>query len=344
MIEGHGDDAYRYKVPIRADFSSNVLYGPLDAGLKAHLQEKVGTVTHYPESSAQSLQAVAAEAYGVASDQVLVTNGATEAIYLAAQTWRHLKTATLLTPAFAEYEDACRLHGLDIHSLSWDSLTPNTRLRNGLVFLCQPNNPTGLALSSYHLQQLLSVHQDIVFVIDESYIEFTQSSTSLLPHLEDHPNALVLRSLTKSCRIPGLRIGFAIGHRSLISRLRECRMPWSVNRLAIEAGLYIFGHRQQFNPPLRQLLADTAAWHEELRSATGWRIYDTDTHYFLMETPAAFTAAALKEHLITGHGLLIRDAGNFKGLTPHHFRVACQSSEHNRLLTEALRECSRTGL
>jgi threonine-phosphate decarboxylase len=344
MIEGHGDDAYRYKVPILADFSSNVLYGPLDAGLRAHLQEKVSTVTHYPESSAQSLQAVAAEAYGVASDQVLVTNGVTEAIYLAAQAGRHLKTATILTPAFAEYEDASRLHGLDIHWLPWDSLTPDTHLPNGLVFLCHPNNPTGAALSSDRLRQLLSVHRETVFIIDESYIAFTQAVTSLLPQLGDYPNVVVLRSLTKSCRIPGLRIGFAIGHRSLISRLRECKMPWSVNRLAIEAGLYIFAHLPPFSPSLGQLLTNTAAWRGELRSATGWRVYDTDTHYFLVETPAAFTAAALKEHLITGHGLLIRDASNFKGLTAHHFRVACQSSEDNRLLTEALRECSRTGL
>jgi threonine-phosphate decarboxylase len=225
-----------------------------------------------------------------------------------------------------------------------DSLSPETLLPKGLVFLCQPNNPTGAAFSSDQLQRLLHGYPDSVFVIDESYIEFTQAATSLLPHLVDYPNVLVLRSLTKSCRVPGLRIGFAIGHSILVSRLREYKMPWSVNRLAIEAGLYIFGHPKQFCPPLRQLLANTAAWREELRSDTGWQLYDTDTHYFLVETPAAFTAAALKEHLITEHGLLIRDAANFKGLTPHHFRVACQSSEHNRLLTEALRECNRTGL
>lgn len=344
MLEGHGDDAHRYQVPIRADFSSNVLYGPLHAGLKAHLQEKIGTVTHYPEASAQSLQIIAAGAYGVKPDQVLVTNGVTEAIYLAAQACRRLRTATILTPAFAEYEDACRLHGLDIHFLSLDSLTPDSRLPNGLVFLCQPNNPTGIALSPDLLQQLLNDHPETLFVIDESYIAFTQAATSWLPQLREYSNVLILRSLTKTCRIPGLRIGFAIGHRDLISRLRECKMPWSVNRLAIEAGCYIFGHRQQFDPPLEQLLADTAAWREELKSATGWRIYDTDTHYFLIETPAALRAAALKLHLVSRPGLLIRDASNFRGLTPYHFRVACQSPEHNRLLTEALHECSRTGL
>ncbi len=65
MIEGHGDDAWKYDVVIRADFSSNVWYGSLDQGLAAHLREKVGSITHYPEAGASSLQGLAAEVYGV---------------------------------------------------------------------------------------------------------------------------------------------------------------------------------------------------------------------------------------------------------------------------------------
>jgi threonine-phosphate decarboxylase len=73
-------------------------------------------------------------------------------------------------------------------------------------------------------------------------------------------------------------------------------------------------------------------------------VWDSDTHYFLMETPAAVTAARLKGHLVSRYGLLIRDAANFKGLGPHHFRVACQAPEQNSLLTKALLECSRDGI
>jgi threonine-phosphate decarboxylase len=344
MIEGHGDDAWQYKTAIRADFSSNVLYGSLDAGLLAHLQEKVATVTHYPESTAQSAQMAFATAYGISEDQVLVTNGATEAIYLVAQTFRRMK-ATILTPSFAEYSDACRLHGLDSYLQPWDTVGPAARFPPGsLVFLCNPNNPTGSALSLESLQQLLNNHPESLFIIDESYIEFTRGTSSILPVLHLHQNALVLRSLTKTCRIPGLRIGFVAGHSNLVSQLRVGKMPWSVNRLAIEAANYIFTHRQQFTLPLDRLLATTNDWRISLQAATGWRIHDTDTHYFLMETPASFTAASLKGHLIERHGLLIRDAANFKGLTPYHFRVACQTPAHNQLLTEALCQCIRTGL
>ena len=369
MIEGHGDDAWKYKVTINADFSTNVWHGGLNAGLQAHLQDTIATITHYPEAAAQTLQGEAAANYGVRSDQVLVTNGATEAIYLIAQAFRPLPpdrnasshkkwlpaggipaSTTILTPAFSEYEDACRGQGVSIQRQPWTSVTAETRFADGLVFCCNPNNPTGATLPVTLLRQLIQTHSETIFVVDESYIEFTRATKSILPLLDRYHNLLILRSLTKSCCIPGLRIGFAIGGHEIISQLRACKMPWSVNQLAIEAARYIFRHPQSFALPLDRLLDDTARWQKELQAATGWRIHDTDTHYFLVEIGdssrpmAPFTAAALKFHLVSRHGLLIRDASNFYGLTPFHFRVACQSPDHNQLLTDALRQCSRTGI
>ena len=328
MIDGHGDDGWKYGVAIRADFSSNVFYGPLDSGLREHLRGVIDTVTHYPEAGADSLQQAAAEAYGVSRESVLVSNGATEAIYLIAQAF-HGQRATIVGPTFSEYADACRLQGMDVRFVSWDELSAG-----GLVFVCNPNNPTGKALAVAELLAVVDRWPETVFVIDESYIEFTLATTSVISAAR--PNVLVLRSLTKSCRIPGLRVGFLIG--PLVSRVAAFKMPWSVNRLAIEAGLYIFRHRDDLAVPLEALLLETADWRRELAEATGWRIWETDTHYFLFEG-----IAGLKERLVTQYGLLIRDASNFKGLSPHHFRVACQGPEQNKLLTKALHECSRIG-
>lgn len=344
MIEGHGDDACHYKAAIRADFSSNVFYGELDSGLKAHLQQKIETVTHYPEAGAWDLQVLAAETSGVTPDQVLVTNGVTEAIYLVAQAFKKEAPAAVVAgPTFVEYRDACRLNGIRIIFTEWKDIKEHGYDLAGLFFICNPNNPTGEAMAVERLHRLLANNPGTLFVIDESYIEFTLATESMIPYLNRYPNALVLRSLTKSCRIPGLRVGFAIGSPEKIRQLRQFRMPWSVNRLAIEAGLYIFRHRQSFIVPVRQLLAATAIWQEQLEKATGWTCFGTDTHYFLMETPENYTAAGLKEHLITRYGLLIRDAANF-GLNPRYFRVACQSPGHNQFLTEALYTCARTGL
>lgn len=340
MLDGHGDDIGKYK-NIRANFSSNVLYGPLDAGLQTYLQERIAMVTHYPEADASTVQAAAAAAYGVLADEVLVMNGATEAIYLIAQAFFG-GSATIFTPTFAEYEDACRLFGLQVRLQSWETVKEEDLFSTDLVFLCNPNNPTGLALPLGRVKRLLDGNPESLFVIDESYIEFTNATASILDSLADHPNALVLRSLTKSYRIPGLRIGFVLGQSMRIALLRRLKMPWSVNHLALEAASYIFRHAQELD--ISSLLDATAGWQRELQLATGWRAHPTDTHYFLMETPAAFTAAELKLYLINNHGLLIRDAANFRGLTPHYFRVACQSSTENQLLTEALYQCSQTGL
>jgi threonine-phosphate decarboxylase len=361
MIEGHGDDAWKYSTPIKADFSSNVLYGPLDQGLLVHLQSALAAITHYPEAGAGSLQRAAATAYGVGQEQVLVTNGVTEAIYLIAQVFRQ-RTALIYTPAFAEYEDACAAQGMAIEYRDWDELRYNTSgsgtpgsgewpvsglpadrfpasgfPTNGLVFFCNPNNPTGWTVSPDRFGE----YPETLFVVDESYIEFASVAESVLSR--GWPNVLVLRSLTKSCRIPGLRVGFVIGAAVLIEQLRGYKMPWSVNRPAIEAGLYIFSHPLDFAVPVERLLAETAAWREELKRVTGWKVWSTDTHYFLIDTPAEWPAHALKRRLIEGHGLLVRDASNFRGLGSDLIRVACQSAEHNLLLTQALAECARTG-
>ena len=342
MIGGHGDDAWKYAVPIRADFSSNVLYGGLDAGLREHLRSAIGGVTHYPEAGAESLQVAAAAAYGVEVESVLVTNGATEAIYLIAQAFREL-AATVVGPTFAEYEDACRIQGMVVRWVDGRRLHEEyledgpLRFDEGIVFICHPNNPTGSVLPLSELLAMVDRWPQALFVVDESYIGFTRAMESVVAACR--PNVLVLKSLTKSCRIPGLRVGFLVGPPALVGRVGACKMPWSVNRLAMEAGLYVFAHPADFVLPVESLLAATAEWRRELAAATGWRIYETDTPYFLFEGQAG-----LKEWLVQRHGLLVRDAANFRGLGPGYFRVACQSAAKNNLLTEALRECSRNGI
>jgi len=340
MLEGHGDDAWKYSVPIKADFSSNVWYGELDEGLREEVCSRVGSVTHYPEVDGRTVRGLAAAAFGVLPEQVLVTNGATEAIYLVAQLFAG-GSATILAPAFAEYEDACRMHGMQVRIVAWPG-TPGEGFGTDLVFICNPNNPTGLALPLDDLLRMVQGEPGVLFVVDESYIEFAASTASVLHALP--VNVLVLRSLTKSCRIPGLRVGFVMGQEERVRQLQRLKMPWSVNQLALGAAEYIFRHRDRFVLPLGRLLAETAVFRSQLSSATGWRVHDGDTHYFLMETPAAFTAGQLKLRLVEEWGLLIRDASNFRGLGSQHFRVACQAPGDNQLLIEALLQCSQTGL
>jgi threonine-phosphate decarboxylase len=336
MLHGHGDDGYRHSHTIVADFSTNVWYGGEPAGLKDYVFSQWPSINRYPEVLAESLAARVAAHHGVPPAQVLMSSGTTESIYLIAQAWAGQRT-TILTPAFAEYEDACRLHGHALQFLPWDKLPAAQLLTSELAFICNPNNPTGSVLAADAVASLLAANPATVFVLDEAFIEFTTSIQTLIPLLARFDNLLLMRSLTKAYAIPGLRLGYVVAAEGLIARLTAGKAPWTVGALAAAAGHFIFEHFAAVQPPVGQLLADRATFATQLAQATGLVVAPSHTHYFVAALRRG-TAADLKRWLLARHGLLIRDAGNFRGLTPAHFRVSTQRPADNLLLINALRE------
>jgi threonine-phosphate decarboxylase len=334
MLHGHGDDGYRHTSPILADFSTNVWYGGPPAGLQEYVFSQWPTVSRYPEVLAESLAARIAAHHDVAPAQVLVSSGTTESIYLVAQAWAGQRS-TVLTPAFAEYEDATRLHGHALRFLAWDDLQADTLLTSELVFICNPNNPTGSVLAPGVLPTLLAANPGTVFVLDEAFIEFTTSVQTAIPLLARYDNLVIMRSLTKAYAIPGLRLGYVVASAALVARLSRCKAPWAVNALAVAAGHFLFENYDQVQLPLAQLLADKATLAAQLAENPGLSIFPSQTHYFLAATQRG-TAAELKRWLLDQHGLLIRDASNFRGLTPAHFRIGTRHPADNALLINAL--------
>lgn len=332
MILGHGDDRYLYSREILADFSSNVYYKGLSIGLVQHLSTQLFRLKNYPEANAQSLQEALAQWHNIAPSQVLATNGATEAFYLVAHAWRG-KSATIVIPAFAEYEDACNVNDMAVSHLEWAALQQDTTFATDLVFLGNPNNPTGALLSIEFLKNLLQYNPDVTFVIDEAYVDFTSERNSLVSSLDDLPNLIIIKSLTKTYAIPGLRLGYLLSSADTISRITASKMPWSVNALAIEAGLYIVAHKEQVTFNANELLQDTSTLMTAL--STYVNVMPTQTNFFLCELING-TAADLKAYLVEEHGLLIRDACNFRSLSTKHFRVATQTPEKNALLIKGI--------
>ena len=336
MLHGHGDDGYRHAHELVADFSTNVWYGGEPAGLKEYVFSQWPRINRYPEVLAESLGARVAAHHGVRPAQVLMSSGTTESIYLVAQAWAGRRT-TILTPAFAEYEDACRLHSHMLRFLPWGDLEADTIVDSDLVFICNPNNPTGSVLTAATVASLLADNPRAVFVLDEAFIEFTTSIDTLLPLLAHFDNLLILRSLTKAYAIPGLRLGYVVASEALIARLTAAKAPWTVGALAAAAGHFIFENFIAVQPPVGPLLADRAAFAAQVAQVPGLTVTPSHTHYFVAQVPRG-TAADLKRWLLAQHGLLIRDASNFRDLTPAHFRVSTQRPAHNQLLLNALRE------
>ena len=409
MIQGHGDDAFRFGRPMVANFSSNV-YAHVDLEpLKAHLRQRLDVIGRYPEPEPYSLERALAGRLGIDPAAVCVTNGATEAIYLTAHAFAGART-TILQPTFNEYADACTLFAHSVSPVSSEQASapgatgtvrcskhsPRTNLgcstmpSHSLLFgessalrslsasdrncgwhlgrehfsasgtnaramkgapmgmtdggkpgmtmwLCNPNNPTGSVVPKEQIVAAIEENPETVFVIDQSYGFFTKEPLLTAAEAVRYPNVVQLHSMTKRYAIPGLRLGYVTANPALIERIRAVRMPWSVNALAIEAGLYLCEHPDTGLIDLDALLAETRRLREVLNALPGLSAEPTQTHFFLCHL-AEGSAADLKQWLAERHGILIRDASNFEGLDAGHFRIATQTAVENEALVAAVKQ------
>ena len=333
MIEGHGDDLYKYGKKIVSNFSSNV-YNRIDhSGLYQRLNERLSTICSYPEPMPYSLESEIARRYSLTPRQVCVTNGATEAIYLIAQVFQG-RISAVLGPTFSEYADACRVHRHKVKPFySLDALPEDAEL----VWICNPNNPTGEVRNKEDLKALVDSHPDKLFIFDQSYEYFTLKSLLGIKEAASFPNVILLHSMTKQYAIPGLRVGYFTASEGLTDDVRCRRMPWSVNSLAIEAAKYLLEEGDGISADIPQLLAERERLTNLLLATGMLEIWPTDTHYMLNKTTYG-ESGGLKDFLAVNHGILIRDASNFEGLDERFFRIATQTPEENDKLVKAISE------
>ena len=332
MINGHGDDYFNFN-HIEINFSSNVYQSPAIPALQQYLADQLHLITRYPEPDAASLKKLLSEVDQISEQQLWITNGAIEAIYLIAQAFQNQR-ATILAPTFSEYADASRIHNLSIQYIS------DIKDFNGdseLLWLCNPNNPTGIYWDDETLIALFKQYPHTTFVVDESYLAFVQSARKTSFPYQHLPNVITLHSLTKCFAIPGLRLGYLSASESLIQKISHYAMPWSVNQLAIEAGKFLTKYKDKFAVPLTDLLNETANLRNAINQIPMLSALPTETHFFLVHIQnEIMTASELKKILGEEHGILIRDCVNFEGLTPYYFRIATQKKEANESLINAL--------
>jgi len=313
MIKGHGDDIYQYD-GIVSDFSSNICATTSHQAVMKHLVSCQQLLNHYPEPEAWSLEAKLAALHKVNKNCIIVTNGATDAIYLIAETFRY--KSTIPTPTFSEYEDACS---------SFEQKEDKT-----MLWLCNPNNPDGRIYDLDFIERMESAY-DLV-VLDQSYEHYTSGQIMSVRDGCKSTHIIQVHSFTKDYAVPGLRLGYITAHESLTSAIRHHLRPWSVSALAIEAGKFLLCHDELVCHPdlveaqrLRQQLLDI-----------GIDVMPTQTNFMLCRMEG-LDASALKNYLAYHHRMLIRDASNFRCLTPQHFRVAAQTPAENNALVAAIK-------
>lgn len=343
MTQGHGDDAYRYP-RIAHNFSTNVSPRPDLAALKEHLSRSMHLLDSYPEPDCRRLAGLIADRHGLPAESVIVTAGATEAIYLVAQ-WLGRRPCASYTLAcsttFSEYEDACRMFGLGRDDHGNSPMAQSSVDTPGLdtCWLCNPNNPTGSVVSPEEVLRMAAHCR--VLVVDQSYEDYTLAPMLTPAEAVGAGNIVQLHSMTKTFAVPGLRLGWMVAAPPLAAQLRMLLRPWSVNALAVEAGCWLLNHAADGVPRLPALLSEAQRLRSCLSELPGVAVLPTSTH-FMLGTVASVTAGELKERLALRYGILIRDASNFSGLSPHHFRVSALSRHADDLLVEAISELLST--
>ena len=334
MIEGHGDDSYRYGDLVKMDFSANVFRHADLTALQEHMSSRLDLLAQTPTPQPWELESLIAERLGISPEGVMVTNGSTEAVYLIASQYREC-ASVIPQPTNIEYADACRINN---HIISYENNDEMTVLPNNRVYwICNPNNPSGNVLMKGFVDYVVRRSPRYTFVVDQSYEAYTEEPLLSPREVKQLPNLLMLHSIGKTYGVPGLRLGYITAHPTVIQQLRTMRHPWPTDSLSIEAGKFLVEYGEPVSAHIRELLNEAERLRSNLRKIEGIRVFETKTTYMMCEL-AKESTTVLKQYLIKEHGILIRDCSNFYGLSDSFFRVASQTPEENDALVAAIQQ------
>lgn len=304
------------------DFSAN--FNPYPPSVNwypdtAHIGE-------YPDDTYTILKERIACKFNRNPEEICVGNGSVElirAFSLAALTPgdRYL----IDHPSFGEYAVGAQLAGA----------RETTDIREAAVrYLCNPNNPTGRLFSSDEIRACLEEARtaDALLFVDEAFIEMVLGGSSCVGWNDDH--LFILRSLTKSFTVPGLRFGYGFGDPDLISRIEIARSPWTVNVFAEQFAIRAFEAYDQLEESRRLIARDRGRLLKQL-DAIGLLWEPPSANFILVHLPVP--ARPLVEQLVHRHGILVRDCTSF-GL-PSSIRIAVRRPEENDRCIEAIEAC-----
>lgn len=349
----HGGDILGYELRYGTpplDFSANLNPLGMPPQVAEAARRAVGESWAYPDPFSRRLTAALARKRGLDPDTILFGNGAADLIFRAVQALRP-RLALVPAPTFAEYGQAleavdCRVrrHRLDADchfDLDGEFIRQVTEGVD-LVFLCQPNNPTGRLTSPGLVEQLLDRCRRVGarLVLDESFLSFVSGgdALSLAGEVGKHPHLLVLDSFTKLYGMAGLRLGVAYcGDPDLRRHIAQNGQPWAVSTVAQAAGLAALGQDRYVEETLA-LVREQKARLVPALEALGLTVLGGEANYLFFHSPDPRL-----HHKLAGRGLMIRDCANYPGLGQGYYRIAVRLPEQNLRLLEAIRQSLTQG-
>lgn len=335
------------------DYSANINPLGLAAGVREALVAALPDIVHYPDAGAGALKDAIAARYGVRRELIIPGNGASELLYVLCHMLRP-ERVLVTAPTFSEYERAARAGGAAVEYFFLQA-ADGFRVDVGqlirriagidLIFLCNPNNPTGRALTAAEIETVAAAAscQGTLLVVDESFLDFLpdEPEWSCRSLQGKYPGLIVLKSLTKFYAIPGLRLGFALAGPETAAKLAAGKDGWSVNSLAQAAGCAALADEGYRLATLRQVSAARELFTAALGKLPGLRPFAACANFILADIAGTGLTAAELGAAMARRGILIRDCGNYPGLSPAYIRLAVKLPEDNEKVVANLEEIIR---
>ena len=379
----HGGDIYSR--PVRLDFSVNGNPLGMPAEARLSLLAAIDHVGEYPDAAAGELTETVSHMLSVQNgreipkEYLLFGNGASE-LFLAIVHALKPKNIVIPVPSFYGYEYAAK--AADSH-IKYAYLSEETAFCPGkellqamtadtdLLFLANPNNPTGQLLGREYLRELLEHcrQQGIIVVLDECFIEFCESDReqprSLLGKIDQYENLLLVRAFTKSFAMPGVRLGYLVcSNEGLREKIRRQLPEWNLSVFAQRAGIVCAEQAEQYLQDTVEYVKTGRAYLREGLEALGIRVVSGEAEQYLQDTVEYVKTerAYLREGLealgirvvsgeadflllyttqpiydrLLAKGILIRNCENFRGLGEGYYRIAVKKQEENEVLLREL--------
>jgi histidinol-phosphate/aromatic aminotransferase/cobyric acid decarboxylase-like protein len=318
-------------------------------GMLEDLQRSLpNLIKSYPSSNPLMSQKHLAAVLGVDPERLIIGNGATELISLIDMTL--IDRIAVPIPTFGEYIEKMK----DLRNAELFPLDPNDRYQLRLndylawvhqrklesLLVINPGNPTGQFIPLDEMLDFLHRARDLQLVIvDESFIDFAGDPVpSLLPLADQFTNLLIVRSMSKHCGVPGLRLGYCYSaNLYILNRLRRFVPTWNLNTLAQYFLSQLPANDAAYHQGRKRLIDDMHYLQENLRTVPNLEVYPTGANFVLFKIKNGMDATELQAKLLEEHGMYVRDCSNKLGMDSFHIRVASQGRKNDARLVEALR-------
>jgi len=356
MIKGHGGNIDELATTLKCqideiiDMSSNLnSLGPPE-NIKKTICNNLAAIQSLPEVDAISMRKGFAKFHGIDHEAVIAGNGTTWFIYTIPKALGSEKVL-IAGPTYSDYKDACLMHEIkfehchakasDMFDLDIDKISQMAKFSD-TVFICNPNNPTGSLISKDKLEYLIKKHENSIFIIDESYLPFIDHANEISLVADTHyKNLIVLTSMSKIFRIPGLRTGFLSASKHIIEKIMVYYQPWSVNALAQEVIKNIFDHPETIEPfydKTRNFIKkEKQIFLENIGNIPKLQLFASNT-YFILARLAGKNDAEGFCRKIGQNKILIRNCANFSGLSDEYVRFSLKKREDNLNLARFIKQ------